>query len=333
MKIIPPSKVNQNQWVAALQTRKNQLWLLIILSALTMTIPYYIQGGLVGGKAPGDISATAWQVDQWAWAIRAVVEGLVIGYIARTDAKRWWETSILWALEVALIGLIAITLGPALYASMNSSKMLNALPDRLQWVWAFALASYMPLMVLGASYAYRLQPDEKPAQEDAKATQEKIAEMMAAIANRDEQLASAARRFAEAHEIIDERNKQFAELTADAKKTQEDAKAAQEKIAELTAEIDERDNFIVELDADAKTAQVKIAELAANAKETQTQLAAMQTAMRTIDEWSILPPTAQARWVAQHTNGDRPAASDLAKALRCSVSTVTRAYNEQGGAK
>lgn len=30
--------------------------------------------------------------------------------------------------------------------------------------------------------------------------------------------------------------------------------------------------------------------------------------------------------IAQHTNGDRPPASHLAKALGCAVSTVSRAY-------
>ena len=43
--------------------------------------------------------------------------------------------------------------------------MSEALNITVQWLWSFGLASYMPLMVLGASYAYRVQPSENGYQE------------------------------------------------------------------------------------------------------------------------------------------------------------------------
>lgn len=140
--------------------RKNQLWLLIILSAATMVIPYYIQGALSSGKSPAELNETVWLFDHRAWSIRAIVEGLVIGYIARTNANSWLESTILWILKIALIGLIAFTLGPVMYAALNGLQMSQALATPMQWLWAFGLASYMPLMVLGAAYAYKVQPND-----------------------------------------------------------------------------------------------------------------------------------------------------------------------------
>lgn len=56
-------------------TRKKQLWLLIILSALTMAIPYAIQGALSTGTTPSQIHPNVYVADRIAWAIRALVEG------------------------------------------------------------------------------------------------------------------------------------------------------------------------------------------------------------------------------------------------------------------
>lgn len=150
--------------------RSTQLWTLIILSAITMIIPYFIQGALSAGKSPDAIGAQTWLLDHIAWAIRAIVEGLVIGYIARTVANNRTQATILWMLKIALILLIALTLGPVLYASLNGLAMAQALPTIAQWCWAFGLAAYMPLMVLGAAYAYKVQPADTPTQIGATAS-------------------------------------------------------------------------------------------------------------------------------------------------------------------
>lgn len=143
-----------------LPSRQTQLWILILLSAATMIIPYFLQGSLSSGKSPNSVSDTVWLWDHIAWSIRAIVEGLVISYIAVTKTDNQKDNIILWSLKVALIALIAFTLGPVMYASLNSLKMSEALNEIVQWLWAIGLASYMPLMVLGASYAYKVQPDD-----------------------------------------------------------------------------------------------------------------------------------------------------------------------------
>lgn len=144
--------------------RRNQLWLLIILSALTMAIPYAIQGALSTGSKPVDIHSGIYLADRIAWAIRALVEGLVIGYIARTHANNKWQGFVLWVLKLALIALIAITLGPVLYATSTSLPIQQTMSEGWHRFWAYALASYMPLMVLGAAYAYKTQPTDEAMQ-------------------------------------------------------------------------------------------------------------------------------------------------------------------------
>lgn len=150
-----------------LTKRSNQLWILLILSAATMIIPYQIQGFMSSGKSPGAIPVNIWLADHWAWSIRAIVEGLVIGYLARTRTDSKVQAAILWTLKIALIVLIALTLGPVMYSTMNNETMAQSLSPIAQRLWTFGLASYMPLMVLGAAYAYKVQPNDTDLQVDA----------------------------------------------------------------------------------------------------------------------------------------------------------------------
>lgn len=150
-----------------LTRRSNQLWILLILSAATMIIPYQIQGFMSSGKSPDAIPINIWLADHWAWSIRAIVEGLVIGYLARTRTDSRVQAAILWTLKIALIVLIALTLGPVMYSTMNNETMAQSLSPIAQRLWTFGLASYMPLMVLGAAYAYKVQPNDTGLQTDA----------------------------------------------------------------------------------------------------------------------------------------------------------------------
>lgn len=178
--------MEQLKGIFKMPSRQAQLWLLILLSAATMIVPYGIQGALSSGKEPAAVSDEIWLLDNIAWAIRAMVEGLVIAYIARTKTSTRLDTILLWAAEGALVALITLTLGPTLYAALNGLAMKEALPKTLQWLWALGLASYMPLMVLGASYAYKVQPhddgettqpkrnnESKPAQAQVKSASKK----------------------------------------------------------------------------------------------------------------------------------------------------------------
>lgn len=157
--------------IIAMPDRRQQLWWLIILAAGTMIIPYVIQGTLASGERPDAIPWWVWVADHWAWGIRAIVEGLVIGYLARTHTETRQQAALLWVMKIALVTLITLTLGPAMYATSNGVTMAEALTPTLQWLWALGLASYMPLMVLASSYAYKVQPfdDTRPALAQSKA--------------------------------------------------------------------------------------------------------------------------------------------------------------------
>lgn len=234
-----------------LTKRSNQLWLLLFLSTATMIIPYQIQGFMSSGKAPDAIPVNIWLADHWAWSIRAIVEGLVIGYLARTRANGKVQASILWTLKIALVVLIALTLGPVLYSTMNDETMAQSLSPWAQRLWTFGLASYMPLMVLGAAYAYKVQPNDDDLQTDATLP---------------------------------------------------------------SAERSRLQQLLVESQSELAAAQSQISALQVEVKQAQT--------------WETMSFADKARWIAQNTNGDKPAAADLAAAWGCSVSTVSRAYKE-----
>lgn len=138
-------------------SRKNQLWALIILSACTMAIPYAVQGTLAMASCPGGLDWWMCAGDKYAWSIRAIVEGVVIGYIASTRAQTKQQTRILWIFKAALLLLIAGTLGPSLYATATKQTVPASLNNVVLWLWMFGLAAYMPLMVAGAAYAYKVQ--------------------------------------------------------------------------------------------------------------------------------------------------------------------------------
>lgn len=143
-----------------MMSRKNQLWALIILSALTMAIPYAIQGTLAMTSCPTGLDWWMCAGDKYAWSIRAIVEGVVIGYIASTKAQTEQQTRILWVFKATLLILIAGTLGPALYATTTKQSIPASLNNVVLWLWMFGLAAYMPLMVAGAAYAYKVQSDD-----------------------------------------------------------------------------------------------------------------------------------------------------------------------------
>lgn len=262
-------------------TRKNQLGVLILLSALTMAIPYAIQGTLAMSKCPTGLDWWICAGDKYAWAIRAIIEGMVIGYIARTRTDSAQQAGVLWCFKVALLSLIVITLGPSLFAMTQGQTVQQVLNYWVLWVWTFGLAAYMPLMVAGAAYAYKVQPNDEGAA------------------------------------IVD--SVEVAELES--------------LLAETQAEVNNLENVINEGNADVRELRRELAEAEQNAQQTQAtvsqlqaQLTTMQTEAKAVAGWSLLNATAKAKWIAQHTNGDRPLASHLADVLGCATSTVSRAY-------
>lgn len=202
-------------------TRKAQLWGLIILSSVTMAIPYAIQGALSTGTTPSQIHPNVYVADRIAWAIRALVEGLVIGYIARTHANTRLQGFVLWVLKLALIGLIAITLGPVLYATSTGLPIQQTMSEGWHRFWAYALASYMPLMVLGAAYAYKTQPTDNEVEPIDNAQFAELESALSEMQTENERL----------EEVMSEGNKEVKILRHKLAEAQTQVEATQEQMA------------------------------------------------------------------------------------------------------
>lgn len=162
-------------------TRKDWLWLLIGLSALTATGQYVVQGLLASGKSPSVLPGWFWIADYAFWAFRALVEAGVIVYLFSTEAQDATQRKILTVLETALIALIVATVGPALRALGLGQTMAQSLSSIAFWTWNLGLAAYVALMIGSAGYAYRVQPDDHT-QEVSEDAQELLAAARDAIA-------------------------------------------------------------------------------------------------------------------------------------------------------
>lgn len=139
-------------------SRKNQLGWLIILSALTATMQYMVQGSMASGGSPAEFEPIFWQIDYALWGFRALIEAWVIIYCFSTQAKHWVQTMVLTIVEIALIALIFATLGPALRALTLRQPITEILSgDQLVW-WTYGIAGYTSLMMAGVGFAYKLQP-------------------------------------------------------------------------------------------------------------------------------------------------------------------------------
>lgn len=138
-------------------TRKQQLWALIVTSALTAFFQYIIQGSLATGANPMDFDPRFWQADRIFWGIRALIESWVVVYMFTTRTKKWYQEVILTILEIALLALIAFTLGPA-FQALGAETTVYELLGRSYAVWAYAIGAYTSLMMAGAGIAYKIQP-------------------------------------------------------------------------------------------------------------------------------------------------------------------------------
>jgi len=140
-------------------TRSNALWTLVIATAVTGALQYVIQGVLVTGHRADFLSETYgnvfWVVEGWFWAIRMIVEATVIAFVFSTKTSDERQVKLLNFFEVALIALIALTLGPALAVTGYNLTMREVLPTWAYWAWSFGVASYIPLMLGAASYSYK----------------------------------------------------------------------------------------------------------------------------------------------------------------------------------
>ena len=144
-------------------TRQTQLYLLIPLSALTALPQYVMQGAMATGGQVQEFSQWFFVADYVMWGLRALIESWVIIYLFTTQARNASQGWFLGVLEVAIIALIAATLGPVLYA-LSGREALVVVLGGMRWLWAFGIAAYAPLLIGAAGYAYKVQPVDVNAQ-------------------------------------------------------------------------------------------------------------------------------------------------------------------------
>jgi hypothetical protein len=137
--------------------RKTQLWYLIGLTAATMMPQYALQGWLATGGQPADIAPWFLFVDSGAWALRAIIEAWALVFLFSTQPNDDSQRRMLAFFEIALIVLITVTLGPALASVGLGDAMHESLPVPIYWIWNFMVASYAPLMLGAAGFAFKVE--------------------------------------------------------------------------------------------------------------------------------------------------------------------------------
>lgn len=137
-------------------TRRNQLWWLIILSAITALAQYVIQGATASGHNPAEFPIWFWYADYGLWGARALIEAWVIVYLFTTQSDSWLITFF----EIVLIGLITLTLGPAFRALGYGVSMRESVSEPWFTLWNYGIAAYTSIMMGAAGYAYRVQPED-----------------------------------------------------------------------------------------------------------------------------------------------------------------------------
>ena len=141
--------------------RRNQMWVLIALSATTAIMQYMVQGALATAHDPTEFGRIFWLVDYGLWGARAIIEAMVIAYLFQTTAKTKVQEATLLFFEGFLIALIILTLGPALRAMGLGKTMVESLSPTWFTLWNFGIAAYTPLMMGGAAFAYKVQTEER----------------------------------------------------------------------------------------------------------------------------------------------------------------------------
>jgi len=148
-------------------SRKTQMWALMLLTGVSLAPVYWMLGWQSGGHGPDTVSESFWLIEAIAWSLRAVLEGWALVYLAQTWPQTEAEERIRARYENLLIGLIAITVGLVIVANGNRQAIATGLWSPLFWLWAFAVASFAPLMLRAVGFAYRAQPESYQVQQRA----------------------------------------------------------------------------------------------------------------------------------------------------------------------
>ncbi len=160
-------------------TRLNQLWVLIFLTAFSTCIQYALQGALATDAEIAAFPKLLWTADYVAWAGRALIEAWVLAYVFTTIYHTNAHRILITFVEIVLLTLIAVTLGPTFYAIGSGQKMYEALSAEGFWFWNFGIASYPSIMMAATGIAYRIMPEDRVARVDEDiGRQQAIAKML-----------------------------------------------------------------------------------------------------------------------------------------------------------
>jgi len=141
-------------------TRRNQLWVLIILTAITTCLQYTLQGALATDAEISLFPGAFWVADYAAWGGRALVEAWVVAYVFTTVYHGWAHRILITFVEAVMLLLIAATLGPTFYAIGSGQKIYEALAQKDFWLWNYGIAAYPSIMMAATGIAYRTMPKD-----------------------------------------------------------------------------------------------------------------------------------------------------------------------------
>lgn len=158
-------------------TRRTQMVWLLGLTALSLVPIYILIGWQTGGHGPDTVIQIFWVIEAGAWGLRALVEAWALVYLFQTVADSIRANKILIAFEVALISLVALTVGLVIIANGNRLAIANGLPAPLYWFWSFGVAAFAPLMMGSVGFAYKVHQHVVTIQPIVDTTQKDIAKL------------------------------------------------------------------------------------------------------------------------------------------------------------
>jgi len=130
----------------------------------------------------------------------ALVESLVVIYLFSTTPQTRAQGVMIAILEVALVSLITLTVGPALLAARTGE-----LPGRILGVfpWEYGLAAYTSLMMGSAGYAYRVQSADSVSATEVAPLQDDIARLQREANEMQREIATAHTQYQQAHAEVE----------------------------------------------------------------------------------------------------------------------------------
>jgi len=138
--------------------RRIGAYILVVASAVSMLCQYALQGILASGRPTSELPDWFWPADWAFWAVRAIIEAVVILYLFETNTENARDRRLLNTFEIVLICLITLTISPAIRAQALGQTMPESVSPTIFTLWVFGLGMYSPLMIGGIATALRVQP-------------------------------------------------------------------------------------------------------------------------------------------------------------------------------